>query len=70
MGHCRMAIIFEFKNTDPPSREAQPRQQSACEIILFPGVRYERWVETPPPEPANTQVRKRRSKKRVAEMAD
>jgi hypothetical protein len=70
-----MAIIFDFKQMEPPTRDAQSRPAGAtCEIILFPGVRYERWGTAPPPEPiaetTSTQTRKRRPKKRVAEMAD
>jgi hypothetical protein len=65
-----MAIIFEFKNTDPPARGIQQRAQAECEIILFPGVRYERWVDAPPTAPASTQPRKRRAKKAASEMAD
>jgi hypothetical protein len=70
MGHSHMAIIFEFKHADPPARDAQQRAQSACEIILFPGVRYERWADAPPAAPASTQIRKRRAKKVASEMAE
>jgi hypothetical protein len=70
-----MAIIFDFKPADPPARDAQPRSAStSCEVILFPGVRYERWDVTPPPapiaDPSGGQSRKRRTKKRISEMAD
>lgn len=47
-----------------------------CEIILFPGVRYERWTEPPqaaaPPAKAKKSLggRKPRAKKSALEMAD
>jgi hypothetical protein len=70
-----MAIIFELKNLEPQVRDAYKRPAGAtCEIILFPGVRYERWDVTPPPAVAEdapgSHPRKRRAKKRVAVMAD
>jgi hypothetical protein len=72
-----MATIFNFKPVDQPVRSAerQPADRT-CEIILFPGVRYERWADVPPPslEKAEPQkalpTRKPRAKKRALEMAD
>jgi hypothetical protein len=47
-----MATILEFRKLVEPagSTTAQVQQTSAraaCEIIVFPGVRYERWEEPP-----------------------
>jgi hypothetical protein len=67
-----MATIFNFKAADTSTRRGDSAAQNAqCEIILFPGVRYERWADAPPPEPQKLSEPKRsRAKKRVAEMAD
>jgi hypothetical protein len=77
MGHSKMANIVDFRRVDPPVRGEQARAVGAvCEIIIFPGVRYERWDVAPPPREqldaasCVAHARKRRSKKRVAEMAD
>jgi hypothetical protein len=67
-----MAIIFDFKPSESSARATLARSvNAACEVILFPGVRYERWDVTPPPQAnAEVQPRKRRAKKRAVEMAD
>jgi hypothetical protein len=75
-----MATIFKLKSFEPRNTTTtadKPARTgvSACEIIFFPGVRYERWepidspvlatpAETPKPAP------KARAKKRKLEMAD
>jgi hypothetical protein len=42
-----MAMILEFPETQPPARRRSvQRSKPTAEIILFPGVRYERWAET------------------------
>ncbi len=72
-----MAIIFDFKAIDSSARTPQARPgDTKCQVILFPGVRYERW-ETPqlvPSEQVNqserAQPRKRRAKKRALQMAE
>jgi hypothetical protein len=67
-----MATIFNFKPAGQSARSVQGRPpQKVCEIILFPGVRYERWADVPPPEPQKVMpTRKPRAKKRALEMAD
>ena len=67
-----MATIVNFKPADSSShRETVRRESSACEIILFPGVRYERWAETHAETPkTTTSGKKPRAKKRKLEMAD
>lgn len=43
-----MAMILEFPETLPPARRPNVRRSKpTAEIILFPGVRYERWDEAP-----------------------
>jgi hypothetical protein len=46
-----MATILEFRvSADPGTTTAECSQsapRAACEIIVFPGVRYERWEEKP-----------------------
>jgi hypothetical protein len=45
-----MATILEFIKPGATPREAQPSTQASAEagaeIIIFPGVRYERWDDT------------------------
>ena len=67
-----MATIVNFKPADPTvARDHARAQNMACEIILFPGVRYERWVDIPEASVKKSSVaRKSRAKKRKLEMAD
>ncbi len=67
-----MATIFNFKPVELPVRSAQGQPADRiCEIILFPGVRYERWADVPPPQPQKAMpARKPRAKKRALELAD
>ena len=67
-----MATIVNFKPADPTVARNDARAQNlACEIILFPGVRYERWVDAPEtPAKSSVVARKPRAKKRKLEMAD
>ena len=67
-----MATIYSFRPAGPAVRDETIRAQSApCEIILFPGVRYERWEDTAPPQPKKAEApKKSRAKKRELEMAD
>ncbi len=56
-----MASILEFR---PPvfegRQEAARREQAGpADIVLFPGVRYERWTDSAP-EPAKPRRRARR----------
>ena len=37
--------------------------QHACEIVIFPGIRYERWEDTTP-EPAPSKQGQRKGRKR------
>ena len=41
-----MAMILAFPEMQVPARRRPSRRvQSSAEVILFPGVRYERWEE-------------------------
>ncbi|MEZ5855793.1 MAG: hypothetical protein R3D67_13995 [Hyphomicrobiaceae bacterium] len=41
-----MATILEFhRHHDEERRKTAPRSPSSAEIIIFPGIRYERWEE-------------------------
>jgi len=42
-----MADILEFRVTEKRSRKAQGRRRRGAEIVIFPGVRYERWDAAP-----------------------
>jgi hypothetical protein len=51
-----MATIHEFR---PSRRTGRSNLEGGAEIIIFPGVRYERWTEPPAEKP------KRRRKART-----
>ena len=61
-----MATILNFKPTEAASRgEPAAAAIRTCEIIIFPGIRYERWDETSPSAPQPVETRKKaRAKKR------
>jgi hypothetical protein len=43
-----MAMILEFPEMQVPARRRIARRaQPSAEVILFPGVRYERWEDAP-----------------------
>jgi hypothetical protein len=67
-----MADIYKLRAADCVRREPiQRRVDGDCEIILFPGVRYERWADAPSEAPKkSTSARKSRTKKQMLEMAD
>lgn len=54
-----MANILKFR-VRPMSRRAPSslRRSSSAEIVIFPGVRYQRWSETPPPSPKRGKVKR------------
>ena len=53
-----MATILDFPEMQVPARRRTSRRaQSSAEVILFPGVRYERWEDAPADrEPARAMV--------------
>ena len=59
-----MADIVKLDWLDQPrrSRARAGRPTQPCEIVIFPGVRYERWVEEQTP-PAPTPAPKRRRRR-------
>jgi hypothetical protein len=67
-----MANIFNFKPADiAPRPEVADKPATVCEVILFPGVRYERWDVTPAPKLGKAQTAKKpRAKKRECELVD
>ena len=42
-----MATILEFPLSQRPARQALRATSTPAEIVFFPGVRYERWLEKP-----------------------
>lgn len=56
-----MASILEFRPPEFEGRREVARREPAgpADIVLFPGVRYERWAEGAP-EPAKPRRRARR----------
>ena len=55
-----MADILDFRPTEgkPGRRERGAARAATCEIVIFPGVRYERW-ETAAKEKPKAASRKR-----------
>ena len=53
-----MAMILAFPEMQVPARRRPSRRvESSAEVILFPGVRYERWEDAPAGrEPAHGMV--------------
>ena len=52
-----MATILEFRGVSRQgkvngARSSAPRTSARqnCEVVLFPGVRYERWADAAPPQ--------------------
>ncbi len=65
-----MANIVYLNPVATLPRDILPSDLSeSCEIILFPGVRYERWQEPAQPAP-EARKRKARGKKRELEPAE
>lgn len=56
-----MASILEFRQPALQCRQTTTTHRAAgsADIVLFPGVRYERWAETPP-ESSKSRRRARR----------
>lgn len=53
-----MATILQFK---PQSRSIPAAARArAAEIVLFPGVRYDRWADGEPPTTKKSRPRRRR----------
>jgi hypothetical protein len=46
-----MATILDFRSAAerPRGRHGRVRSASSAEVVLFPGVRYERWDDAPAP---------------------
>lgn len=66
----QMANIVYLNPVATLPRDVLPSEMSdSCEIILFPGVRYERWQEPSQPA-AEERKRKTRVKKRELEPAE
>ncbi|MGL4397673.1 MAG: hypothetical protein ACRCS9_14120 [Hyphomicrobium sp.] len=58
-----MATILEFRLSDRGYHAADAGARGGhmrpAEIVFFPGVRYERWDETPPSKPTRGKSRRR-----------
>jgi hypothetical protein len=71
-----MATIVTFKPSGGPSRATTDQrtagqQTSQCEVLLFTGVRYERWVDAPAPAASEPGLStKQRQGKRALALAD
>lgn len=59
-----MGDVVRLQRIEEPRRSARridAKQQQPCQILIFTGVRYERWSdETTPPAPAPAPKRRRR----------
>ena len=62
-----MASILEFKRSTFRSSalDARDGAQVSAEIVLFPGVRYERMPDAPEPAPKERSCRARRRRDRI-----
>jgi hypothetical protein len=66
-GTATMATILSFKSSQRPSVAAILRAAGmSAEIVLFPGVRYERWAEVP----RDTKPAKRAKRRDKIELED
>lgn len=54
-----MANILEFRQGQRASGAHRNGLSQPAEIVFFPGVRYERWEETPPAPAAKKRARRR-----------
>ena len=54
-----MANILEFRQGQRTNGQQRGGSGVPAEIVFFPGVRYERWVEAPPAEKAKKRARRR-----------
>ena len=63
-----MATILEFRAlSQKPQRPIRRRRiRRSAEIVIFPGVRYERWSE-PQAQPGNTQAPASLDKRKIGE---
>ncbi len=63
-----MATILDFRPAEGKigSSQSGEGRRSPCEIVIFPGVRYERWETSPPPAavPKSKASKQRRAVKR------
>lgn len=60
-----MATILAFRQqmrADTLASVCEPRAMMPAEIVLFPGVRYERWEDMPPTSPKPRKRAKKRDK--------
>lgn len=52
-----MATILEFRASQESEQKPKARRRRrSAEIVIFPGVRYERWVDEPARPDAETAV--------------
>ena len=64
-----MADILDFRPADDKTgrRARHTAQASGCEIVIFPGVRYERWEDdggnNPTPQPKRKRALRARAQK-------
>ena len=66
-GTAPMATILSFKSSQRPSVASILRAAGmSAEIVLFPGVRYERWAEVP----RDTKPAKRAKRRDKLELED
>jgi hypothetical protein len=57
-----MASILEFRKSLFRSRPHAPGEKASADIVLFPGVRYERWAEEPPQQPQRSRRNRQRDR--------
>jgi hypothetical protein len=55
-----MATILEFRAGCVRGSHSARLQGSSAEIVIFPGIRYERWKEGETPAPAQPKIKRQR----------
>ncbi len=62
-----MAIIYRIEQTGQRSSGGRSAAGTSAEIIIFPGVRYERWIEGAEPASGHRRERTKRDRLEIAE---
>ena len=68
-----MATILEFRaSSEKPPRKIRRRPRRSAEIVIFPGVRYERWpapqaIAEPQAQPAPAATPAARDKRQLGD---
>ena len=62
-----MATILAFRASQEEATKARRRKGPSAEIVIFPGVRYERWTE---PRPQKAEAAAKTSSRDTLKLVD